>query len=75
MQKGMNYVNCEAFSFTTSSLLSSSYCTDYEMIEIALYACEKWAEGPGSRGEYYQFENFNSSSRIYIIDGNTPRNP
>lgn len=51
------------------------YCTDYEMIEIALYACEKWAKGPGSHGEYYSFEDFNSSSRIYIIDGNTPRNP
>jgi len=46
------------------------YCTDYEMIEIALYTCERWIAG-----EYYFWENFNSSSRLYIIDGNTPRNP
>ena len=45
-------------------------CTDYEMIEIALYTCERWIAG-----EYYFFENFNSSSRLYIVDGNTPRNP
>lgn len=46
------------------------YCTDYEMIEIALYTCERWIAG-----EPYFFENFNSSSRLLIYDGNTPRNP
>ena len=47
----------------------SYHCTDYEMIEIAVYACERWAAG-----EYYFFENFNGSSRLYIVDGSTPRN-
>lgn len=48
----------------------SYYCTEYEMIEIIVYACERWA-----RGEYYLFENFNGSTRLYISDGGTPRNP
>ncbi|MBQ1649360.1 MAG: hypothetical protein II047_13025 [Bacteroidales bacterium] len=40
----------------------SYHCTDYEMIEIALYAFEKWANG-----ERYQFENFSSSTRFMVI--------
>lgn len=37
------------------------HCTDYAMLEIALYACEKWANG-----EYYDFENFDQSARIWV---------
>ena len=32
-----------------------------EMLEIALYACEKWADG-----EHYDFENFENSARIWV---------
>lgn len=42
-------------------LNGSYHCTDYEMLEIALYACEKWADG-----EHYDFENFENSARIWV---------
>ena len=41
----------------------SYHCTDYELIEIALYAFERWADG-----EYYQFENFSNSARIMVVN-------
>ena len=37
--------------------------TDYELIEICLYACEQWA-----RNDYYMFENFESSARIMVVN-------
>ncbi len=39
------------------------YCTDYQLIEIAAYACERWAAG-----EYYLFENFRGSDRLLIFE-------
>ena len=42
-------------------LNGSYHCTDYEMLEIALYAAEKWADG-----EHYDFENFENSARIWV---------
>lgn len=40
----------------------SYYCTDYELLEISLYACEAWA-----RGDYYAFETFAPSMRFMIV--------
>ena len=42
-------------------LNDSYHCTDYEMLEITLYACEQWVNG-----EHYDFENFNVSNRIWV---------
>lgn len=41
----------------------SYHCTDYELIEITLYAFERWADG-----EYYRFENFSNSARIMVVN-------
>ena len=41
----------------------SYHCTDYELMEIALYAFERW-----SSGDYYMFENFSGSSRIMVVN-------
>ncbi len=40
----------------------SYHCTDYELMEIALYAFERW-----SHGESYLFENFLNSTRIMVV--------
>ena len=43
----------------------SDYTTEYEMIEIALYACERWA-GDGEVQYMYLFDNFRSSDRFFL---------
>ena len=44
---------------------SKKQATDYELIEIALYACEMWAK---EETRDYNFENFAGSERIMFID-------
>lgn len=41
----------------------SNHTTEYEMIEISLYLCEKWVSD-----EYYYFEDFTSSSRFMVVN-------
>ena len=38
--------------------------TEYEMLEIALYACEMWAN---DETHYYSFENFEASQRFMVV--------
>lgn len=40
------------------------WATDYELIEISLYACEMWAKNETST---YAFENFKTSMRFMIV--------
>ena len=51
-----------AYFFSNDS--DKYFATEYEMLEIALYACEMWAKDETSD---YSFENFAGSQRLMVV--------
>lgn len=51
-----------AYFFSSDS--NKFFATEYEMLEIALYACEMWAN---EDTHYYAFENFEESQRFVVV--------